>query len=148
MRCLSLWQPWASLIAARVKFHETRSWPAPSVIIGKRIAIHASKTDKGLLLIDRELRGVIDRACRCDPWDLPRGVIVATAVVESSRPTEQFHTDEITQDDFTAGDWSFGRYAWRLTDIRPVEPIPLRGHQGIFFLPGDVVLALGKLGAA
>jgi activating signal cointegrator 1 len=41
---LSLHQPWASLIAIGAKRFETRSWPAPKAMIGRRIAIHAAKT--------------------------------------------------------------------------------------------------------
>lgn len=38
---LTLWQPWASLVAEGVKTIETRSWPAPAALAGERIAIHA-----------------------------------------------------------------------------------------------------------
>lgn len=43
MKALTLWQPWASLIAVGVKTIETRSWAAPKSLIGQRIAIHAAK---------------------------------------------------------------------------------------------------------
>lgn len=42
MRAITLWQPWASLIAEGVKTIETRSWKAPDSLIGERIAIHAA----------------------------------------------------------------------------------------------------------
>lgn len=47
MKALTLWQPWASLVAEGVKTIETRSWPAPQSLIGERIAIHASKKKVG-----------------------------------------------------------------------------------------------------
>lgn len=48
MHCISLWQPWASLIACGAKPYETRSWPPPHALIGQTIAIHAAKKiDKG-----------------------------------------------------------------------------------------------------
>lgn len=43
MKAITLWQPWASLIALGVKTIETRSWGAPRSLIGQRIAIHAAK---------------------------------------------------------------------------------------------------------
>jgi activating signal cointegrator 1 len=43
MKAISLWQPWASLIACGAKPYETRSWAPPSAIIGTTIAIHAAK---------------------------------------------------------------------------------------------------------
>jgi len=43
MKAISLWQPWASLIAAGLKHYETRSWAPPRELIGQTIAIHAAK---------------------------------------------------------------------------------------------------------
>ena len=40
MKALSLWQPWASLVALRVKTIETRSW---STSYRGPLAIHAAK---------------------------------------------------------------------------------------------------------
>lgn len=48
MKAISLWQPWASLIACGAKPFETRSWAPPRDLIGQPIAIHAAKkVDKG-----------------------------------------------------------------------------------------------------
>ena len=43
MKALSLWPPWASLIACGAKPYETRDWAPPRWLIGKTIAIHAAK---------------------------------------------------------------------------------------------------------
>ena len=43
MRCISLYQPWASLIACGAKIYETRHWAPPRELIGATIAIHAAK---------------------------------------------------------------------------------------------------------
>lgn len=43
MKAISLWQPWASLIACGEKPFETRHWAPPRELIGQRIAIHAAK---------------------------------------------------------------------------------------------------------
>jgi hypothetical protein len=48
MKAISLWQPWASLIACGAKPFETRHWSPPRELIGQTIAIHAAKK------IDRE----------------------------------------------------------------------------------------------
>ncbi|MBO6755786.1 MAG: ASCH domain-containing protein [Roseibium sp.] len=42
MKALTVWQPWASLIACGVKPYEFRGWYAPKSLIGERIAIHAA----------------------------------------------------------------------------------------------------------
>ncbi|MCB1462115.1 MAG: ASCH domain-containing protein [Nitratireductor sp.] len=52
MKAISLWQPWASLIAAGVKPYETRHWSPPRELIGQRIAIHAAKR------VDRDAAGL------------------------------------------------------------------------------------------
>jgi hypothetical protein len=38
---LTVWQPWASLIAIGAKPFEFRGWRAPTSLIGKHLAIHA-----------------------------------------------------------------------------------------------------------
>jgi hypothetical protein len=43
MKAISLWQPWASLIACGAKPYETRNWAPPRDLIGATIAIHAAK---------------------------------------------------------------------------------------------------------
>lgn len=41
MKALTVWQPWASLIAIGAKPYEFRGWQPPKSIVGQRIAIHA-----------------------------------------------------------------------------------------------------------
>ena len=56
MKAISLWQPWASLIACGAKPFETRSWAPPRELIGTTIAIHAAKKiDKGAAEFATEL---------------------------------------------------------------------------------------------
>lgn len=56
MKAISLWQPWASLIACGAKPYETRHWAPPRELIGRTIAIHeAKKIDKGAAQFAEEL---------------------------------------------------------------------------------------------
>ena len=56
MKAISLWQPWASLIACGAKPFETRHWAPPRELIGESIAIHAAKKiDKGAAQFAEEL---------------------------------------------------------------------------------------------
>jgi hypothetical protein len=56
MKAISLWQPWASLIACGAKPFETRHWAPPRELIGQPIAIHAAKKiDKGAAQFAEEL---------------------------------------------------------------------------------------------
>lgn len=57
MKAISLWQPWASLIACGAKPYETRSWAPPRELIGQPIAIHAAKK------IDKEAAEFAEELC-------------------------------------------------------------------------------------
>ena len=52
----------------------------------------------------------------------------------------QLHDDWPHQvsDHLPLGDFTPGRWGWMLTDPQPCEPIPCKGRQGVFVLPGDV----------
>ena len=130
MKAITLWQPWASFIAAGIKPYETRDWPPPRWLIGKRIAVHAAK--KAVAADEREWA----RRRGCE--SLPMGAIVCTAVlrgayrigvaerVPGSAPIHNFCADEF-------GDYSPGRWAWWLTDIQTVDPpVTARGMQGFW----------------
>lgn len=34
--------------------------------------------------------------------------------------------------EYLCGDYRLGRYAWVLEDIKPISPIPAKGHLGIW----------------
>lgn len=55
MKAISLWQPWASLIACGAKPYETRDWAPPRELIGQVIAIHAAKK------VDRDAFAIAER---------------------------------------------------------------------------------------
>lgn len=60
MKAVTLHQPWASLVALKVKTIETRSWPCPPSLIGQPLAIHAGAREPG-----PQRPGV---AMRLGPW--------------------------------------------------------------------------------
>jgi hypothetical protein len=125
MKALTLHQPWASLIAYELKTIETRSW---TTSYRGPIAIHAG-------------------AKRAHPedaiWkysnkmDLPQMAVVATAYLDAVLPMEQLaEVESALQWRISAnlpfGDFRAGRYAWWLTEIVPITPIPARGHHGLW----------------
>lgn len=114
MRALTIWQPWASLIAKGDKRIENRDYPPFSTIVGERIAIHAGKQwDHRSLATDGGA-------------DLPRGAVVATAVL----------VGHVTESDDA---FFCGPFGWLLEDIRKVDPpVPCRGYQGAWTLPAEV----------
>lgn len=106
MKAISLWQPWASLIACGAKPFETRHWAPPRELIGQRIAIHAAKKiDKGAkdfaqdLMYGQHDPGGFDLAAKLetsmegipdelmgsfDMAMLPVGCIVCTALLDAA----------------------------------------------------------------
>lgn len=138
MKALSLWQPWASLIAVGAKQIETRHWPAPRAIVGHRIAIHAAKRKTELWV------------CADHPFSeyvtadaLPLGAVVATAVVDRCTPMNELGIAELAATrphEHAFGHYAIGRFAWVLRDVQALdEAIPYRGGQGIFDVPGELL---------
>jgi activating signal cointegrator 1 len=147
VKALSLWQPWASLVAIKTKRNETRSWLCHRAMIGQRIAVHAAKTEKGLAAMSDALRALCGDVF---PWDLvhlPFGAIVCTAVIRESIPVADIGA--LYREEIESGDYSAGRYAWPLWDVRQLSaPIPCKGAQGFWSVPDDVLAQLARQGAA
>lgn len=65
-------------------------------------------------------------------WNaLPFGQGVAVVELTACEPTFFFKTDWLGQESIF-GDFSLGRYAWRLENVRAIEPFPVKGQQGLF----------------
>lgn len=123
---VTLWQPWACLVEIGAKPYETRHFTIPDRLLGKRVAIHAAArpcvTDLSLTAFD----SVTNAFGRCG-WNfwLPRGAVTCTAILAESIPAESVPPD-------CFGDYTPGRWAWRLEDVRQVRPhVPLKGRQQI-----------------
>ncbi len=120
MKALSLWQPWASLMADGRKIIETRHWPAPQWLIGQEYAIHAAKK------VDRD-------SCIEFGYDfltIPKGCVVSTHRLERC-----LRFDDNAWRDFgdKYGDFEMGRYGWFSPLLRKFDqPIAATGHQGIW----------------
>jgi hypothetical protein len=137
---LSVWQPWASLIAVGAKRYETRSWRPPASLIGQRLAICSSQTEAGLLVSAQDL--ALSRLClrRLGRQPLPMGTVVAIVTVAGCIATTSPAARRIGVRERLVGDWSPGRYAWRLEDVRPLQtPVPVCGSQRFFYLPARVL---------
>lgn len=75
MKVLTVWQPWASLIAIGAKPYEFRGWKPPRSIIGQRIAIHAGARP----VKTSEVRALL-RALRGDPQMSPPCLLPELAI--------------------------------------------------------------------
>jgi activating signal cointegrator 1 len=126
MPAVTLWQPWAGLVEIGAKQYETRPFKIPLRLLGRRVAIHAAAR-ACFIDLDQDVLDDIEDAFGRSGWNhwLPRGVIVATAILAESIPAEKVKPDSF-------GDYTPGRWAWRLEDVRSVDPpIPAKGRQRV-----------------
>ena len=142
MKTISLWQPYASLIAAGVKTIETRGQPPPKGVIGQRTAIHAAKAIETADVRNRERHHRIAAALNDPEWEqnIPRGAVVCTVILDhAAQVNGPEHNGQVTVDGNHLvavnewGDFGPGRWLWFLRDVEPVDPsAPARGRQGFW----------------
>lgn len=154
MKAITIYQPWASLIACGAKKYETRSW---ATNYRGKIAIHAGKTLWGSLENMPTMPDIIWTAMKSALFpiqyfeELPLGAIIATAelvgcheiIISRHRighpfiPRRDFDGEPIREwiedNEFLFGDWAAGRYAWEFANITPLDaPIPVKGKQRLW----------------
>lgn len=119
MQCLSVQQPWASLICMGIKDVENRSW-RPKEAPG-RILIHAgSKFDR---YAQDEAEDIVGHSLP----ELPRGYIIGYVDVYGF--TEHSNSE-------WAGEGRGAEWKWLLRDAKMFKhPIPYKGKLGIFDVP-------------
>lgn len=133
MKAITLWQPWATLIAVGAKTIETRSWDTPH---RGQLAIHAGSRmprpgewPHGLGTRLHEL-GV--------NWtDMPRGCVVAVARLVETCPTEEvaFGPGLFDRSQRLYGDVQPGRFAWILDRVEHLKtPIKIAGSRRLWEL--------------
>ena len=52
--------------------------------------------------------------------------------------TQPLFAVEDLSDQLPFGDFTVGRFAWLLDNVRPIDPVPMKGAQGLRDLPADV----------
>ena len=142
MRALTLTQPWASLIALLIKTFETRSWKTNYTGL---LLIHASReVDKRFI---KSRHGLHYRMPEL--WTpenpIPTKAIVALCELNPCVPTWPVPAN-LGKEDLDLGDWSPGRWAWPLTNIRPLpEPIPCRGSMSVWTPDDSIVQQVAEM---
>jgi hypothetical protein len=133
MKCLSVAQPWASLLVLGSKQIETRPW---QTYYRGALAIHASKTFPAAaqVLCGREPYRYLLAAAGIADWSaLPLGCIVGGVDITDCVRVEDL--PEVPEAEAPLGDFSPGRWAWRVSrPIRLAVPLPARGRLGVFDL--------------
>lgn len=133
VRCLSLTQPWATLVVLGEKRIETRGWRT---------------THRGWLAIHATSQAPDATVCRAQPFgrvladhgivhpaDLPLGVVIGAVRLVSCVDTTAPLIRGITPRERAFGDYGPGRAAWILEDPRLFPtPIAARGYPWLFMI--------------
>jgi hypothetical protein len=144
VKALTLWQPWATLVALEFKRVETRCWPPK---YRGPLAIHsAAKLPPKWLGASRhqvefrdELANCLnvrrDRDDRCGLHvddairSMPYGAVLCIVNLVAVRETGEVYDDLCTREHIF-GNYEDGRYAWFLEMLEVFErPIPAKGNR-------------------
>lgn len=148
MKAISLWQPWATLMAVGAKQCETRSWGTSH---RGPLAIHAAKAPLpwmvDIIRADWQWwRDAFEKAgFEIEPerkligfGGLPRGCIIATVDLVSCTRTTAENAPPYPERAF--GDYTPGRYHWHTANCKRLDtPIPFKGKQGFFNVPDELL---------
>jgi hypothetical protein len=130
MKALTISQPFATLIASGEKWVENRRW---YTTYRGPLAIHAGK---GLQYLDRE-----------EIKDYPTGLIIATArlsacVVREELQRMSFHSTtngnelipgaKVTWRQAFDHAYTEGPFCWILENVQQIDPVPIKGQQGLW----------------
>jgi activating signal cointegrator 1 len=156
---ITLWQPWASLLACGAKKYETRGWETE---YRGPIAIHAAALNpfKAIKSVPENIVSEMRRALKAkgiltestDFRVLPLGCIIAVAeLTECWKITANGHTigsdkaahivggeydgkaNIVEGREMLFGDWTPSRYAWEFANVKILpEPILAKGKQGLW----------------
>lgn len=133
MKALTLWQPWASLMAEGHKKIETRGW---NTSIRGAVALHAAKKSvkETMKLMLQTVIETIRRILFPYPLErLPVGCILAVGNLVDCKLIDEKFLKTLSEQEIPLGDYTLGRYAWIFEDIKPFQsPIPAKGAQGFW----------------
>lgn len=155
MKALTLWQPWATLVAMEEKRIETRCWDTK---YRGELAIHASANlppawlgrsrfssefadevaDVLNVRRDRDDRvgSHVDSAVR----QLPRGAVLCIVRLVSTELIVEPLRNEISRRELIFGNYEDGRYAWHIELIEKfAEPIAAKGNRMLWNWNAEVL---------
>ena len=166
---LTVHQPWAGMIAAGHKRIEFRTRPCPKTIMGKQIAIHASRREPSSKELDSiesmvaatvRDNGHIDvgaaveylwrfdelRSLAVKQWYVPGDdapeVLALGSIVAVATVTGSLSPKDVAGTFGGTGDRSL--HGWTLGGIVKLEtPVPCLGQQGIWYVKGIELNTLG-----
>jgi len=147
IKALSMWQPWASLVGLEAKRYETRSWSTN--YRGPLLICSAKKKDLSSLRLLREpsfqigLGGMLPDLIR--PRDLPYGEAIAIVDLVAVVPTVELSSNQLSIYEREYGDFSPGRFAWKLENVRTLaRGWEIKGDRYLFDVELPTRIAEGR----
>lgn len=161
MKALTIWQPWATLIAMHAKPYEFRKWDYTTRVpqlVGQRLVIHAAtRAMRHSEIVDLHIRLekhrgegtglIVDVALpiitrirnsmegKGEPFDLPLAAALCSATLLRARRAADLFRGTIADSDRI----DQHVYAWPLQAVEPFRhAIPCRGSQGFWNFPADL----------
>ena len=138
MKALTLYDPWATLVVLGEKQYETRSWRTHH---RGRLAIHVSKEWNTELQAQGWQEPFYSAALDKAEFGVATGCIIGMVILENCWPTSAslFAPWRSSEKEMAFGDFSFGRWAWKLSNPRRLAvPIPCRGRQGLWNVSPEI----------
>ncbi|MCO1599773.1 ASCH domain-containing protein [Desulfosporosinus nitroreducens] len=133
MKALTVWQPWATLIAERHKKIETRSW---STNIREAVAIHSAKkpfNEVKKLIHPKSITVINNLLYPFSLERLPFGYILAVGNLVDCKLIDEVFLETLDPIELLLGDYTLGRYAWIFEDVKHFKsPILANGSQGFW----------------
>ena len=132
MKVLTIKEPVATLIKNKIKYIETRSWKTN---YRGELYIQA-----GVAKLSKEVKERKELSYLYNEDDLNYGYIICKCkLIDCIEMTEEFIEKEKQKNpnNFIAGRYEVGRYAWVLDEIEPIKPIRVKGQLGIWNYKGS-----------
>lgn len=132
---ITIWQPWATLIAMGKKKYETRDWD--SGYYGSLVIHAASKK------VDFDAVKLIALALK-DPsildLEYPIGCVVAVVdLIDTIHMDTEFIASQ-SEKEIAQGLWKPGRFAWKFGRVQKTAHIPAKGQKGLWE-PGKEIIS-------
>lgn len=133
MKVITLYQPWALCMAWGLKTIETRGW---ATRYRGQLAIHAAGRADGRVedSIRRVLHDLVppeDRDRFLAECEKLRGHVLCIVNLHDCIPVQQVPPDMRLRE-AACGNFGPGRHAWLTRGVRRIEPVKVRGKQGLW----------------
>lgn len=128
LKALTLWRPWAWLIAAGHKPVENRTWAPPRALLGQRIVLHAGKTmDRDGAVAVRQEFGI-----EFPPEAWAEGIVGVATLVRS------FDGITTALEPMRSSPWYSGDIGWVFAEPIQIPAVECKGAQGLWDVPAEV----------